>query len=174
MKKTTLLIFALLLLSLLVSCTRPSAQKDPSPFQPSKGQSSSQKDTQSALELLSKNTTLPALPGEYLEGVDTEAFEKTENGELIEYSCKALGLYYVFEKGESDSETRLISVKFTSARHAIFGISVGDMLMDAELMLSSSGFSLERDGSESTFTKGALKIRASHEDGKISGITVSL
>ena len=176
MKRRTalVLITALLLLSVLSSCSKPSGQKNPSGSLPSQGQSSVQKDTQSALDLLSKSTTLPALPGAYLEGVDVEAFEKTENGSIVEYSCESLGLYYVFEKGDTEESSKLLSVKFTSARHAIFGISVGDSVMDAELMISSSGFALEKSNAESTFAKGSLKIIISHEGGIISSVNVSL
>ena len=171
MKKSLLFITLMLCATLLISCTGTSGSN---PSNDSQSRENLIKYRNQTLSFIKANSSLPCMPGDSFESVETDGYESEKLGDEFIFVNTTLGITYVFSGASMPENTSLKSVKLEKPSYAIFGFAVGDKASDANLILPASGFSSESADGKYTYSKDSVYITVEHSDNEITSISISI
>ena len=171
MKKALLLITLILCATILISCTVNSGSN------PSNNPESDKnliKYRNQTLNFIKNNSSLPSMPGDSFESIDTDGYEAEKLGDDFIYVNSTLGITYVFSGASTPENSSLKSVKLEKPSYAIFGFAVGDRASEANLILPASGFAVEGGNDKYVFSKDSVYITVEYSDNEITSIAISI
>ncbi len=158
MKKNRL--FLILLLLALVAALFGCSNKKSSPDGTLSGNPSfsTPQSTEEVIALIKTNSSLKTMPGDTYDSVDTDGFTLLESNGKYVFSNDIIGLEYTFSGAGSVEECTLFSVKINAPGYAVFGITVGGRIDDAQIVLTSYGFDKEKSEDICVFSLNGIKL----------------
>ena len=171
MKKTLLIITLALCVFMLISCT---GDMTSNPSNNPQSQENLIKNRNRTLVFIKDNSSLPCMPGDSFESIDTDGYEAIKNGDDFVYTNGTLGITYIFSGASDPQGCSLTSVKLEKPSYAIFGFSAGDKASEANLILTASGFSVENSNHKYVFSKDSVYITVEYSDNEITSIAISI
>lgn len=120
-------------------------------------------------EGFANNSTLPAMPGESCRAIEIGLLKKISDSPDVYTDPEHSIEYTVDGSSENINECRITGIKVLSNAYAIYGLSVGDEVRQAEDVFVSLG--LEKSG-QGMFVKGGFSVRIESEEGKITSFTI--